>query len=143
MKGFLTPLPLPLSVFLPTLPITMLYLLFFFHSSLFQPTSTNTHTHAHTCMRTRTKKGTHRLGHQAHTERHTYMLKYTCKNFHAHTHSPPSGNLTQLRLEWDSFSAFNNSLTTYCKSYISAESTDEEQQERGLCGRPERLFRIY
>lgn len=34
-----------------------------------------------------------------------------------------------ITFKMDSFKALNNSLIAYCKQYVSAESTDEEQQE--------------
>lgn len=44
--------------------------------------STDEHTHAHRRERT--------VRHQA-PQRHTFVLKHTCKNFHAHTHTHPLG----------------------------------------------------
>lgn len=83
--------------------------------------------HAHTTQNLHTQHDVHTTGH-IHTSANL-------KNIHLHTGThTPLGNLTQLQLGWDSFSLFNNSLTAYCKLYISAESSDGGAAITGAVG---------
>lgn len=66
------------------------------------------------------------------SESHQMKIKYEAVSIDRHCRQAcpwASGEWRQLHLEWDSFKAFNNSLISYCKQYVSAKSIDEEQQE--------------